>query len=315
MNKSIGKIPAADRLGKKPAQAQREASKPSVNISSEERTAIEMVLETRYANGFRLDLIELGRLRKFVREITDGDVALLDDELIELVKMCGTLFQGKVYTVSKEAQIKIKEVISDYFNSGARVIFYEEFYTKNENWLFDESLVSVDMLVGLLRRMFPKLEFTETFFGYTRASIPTAVTAELRRVWGRDVILSYSQMSERLPYVPIGRIKSALAYNPDYIWNSVEVFARRSNIDVSTIERNNVRDVARRECELHRYVSVMDLPLANFTERNHELSQTAIHNAAFSVYLADDYEKRGKIIMRKGESVDALTIMREYCRT
>lgn len=315
--RSTGAVPAAERLGRKPTQSPNhgEVSKPSVSISSEEHTAIEMVLETRYTNGFRIDLIELGRLRKFVHEITGADIALSDDELTEAVKTRGTLFEGKVYTVSKEARMKIKEVIGDYFNSGARVIFYEEFYSKNESWLFDESLVSVDMLIDLVRRLFPKLEFTETFFGYTRASIPTTITTELHRVWGDDVLLSYSQMSERLPYVPIWRIKSALSYNPDYIWNSVEVFASRSNIDVSPAEKNNVRDVARRECELHRYVSVMDLPLENLAERNHELSQTAVHNAAFSVYLADEYEKRGKIIMRKGESVDALTIMREYCRT
>ncbi|MCL2499302.1 MAG: hypothetical protein FWE90_03080 [Defluviitaleaceae bacterium] len=317
MHKSTGEAPPADRMGRKPSPptVARKVSMPPINLSSEERTAIEMVLETRYTNGFRIDLIELGRLRRFVREITDVDIALSDDELIEAVKMCGTLFESKVYTVSKEARTKIKEVIANYFYNGARIIFYEEFYLKNESWLFNESLVSVDMLIGLVRRLFPRLEFTETFFGYNRASIPMAVTAELCRIWGDDVLLSYSQMAERLPYVPINRIKSALAYNPDYIWNSVEVFARRSKIDVSPIEKNNVRDVAQRECGLHRYVSVMDLPLEDFAERNHELSQTAIHNAAFSVYLVDEYEKRGKIIMRKGESVDALTIMREYCRT
>jgi len=316
MYRSTGEVPAANKPGRKPSQPTIvQEDKPTINLSSEERTAIEMVLETRYTNGFRIDLIELGRLRRFVREITDADIALTDDELTEAVKMCGTLFEGKIYTVSKEARTKIKDVVEDYFYNGARVIFYDEFYAKNEYWLFEESVVSIEMLTKLLRRLFHRLAFTETFFGYTFADIRTVVVNELHRIWGDDVLLSFNQIAERLLYVPIDRVKTALAYSTDFVWNSVEVYARINKIDASMNERNNVRDVARRECELHRYVSVMDLPLDAFAERNHELSQTAVHNAAFNVYLADEYEKRGKIIMRKGESVDALTIMREYCRT
>jgi hypothetical protein len=141
------------------------------------------------------------------------------------------------------------------------------------------------------------------------------IVGELHRIWGDDILLSFDQMAERLPYIPIGRIKTTLAYSADFIWNSVEKYTHKNKIDVSLAEKTAVCEVAKRECELHRYVSIVDLPIGDFSERNHELSHIAVQNAIYSIYLADDYDKRGKIITRKGENVNALTIMQEYCRT
>jgi hypothetical protein len=141
------------------------------------------------------------------------------------------------------------------------------------------------------------------------------VVNELIRVWGEDVLLSFGQMAERLPYIPVDRIKTVLAYSADFIWSSMETYTHKNKIDASEMEKSYVQEIARRECELHRYVSIAALPIEDFATRNHELSQAAVNNAVFSVYLSDDYEKRGKIVMRKGEGVDAHEIMREYCRT
>jgi hypothetical protein len=127
--------------------------------------------------------------------------------------------------------------------------------------------------------------------------------------------LNYEQISERLQYIPFDRIKFVLGQNADFIWNSVEVFTHKGKIDVTEMERTIVCEMTQSECNRHRYVSVTTLPLDEFAERNHELSQTAIHNSAYIVYLADNYDKRGKIITRKGELIDALTIMCEYCRS
>lgn len=289
--------------------------KPTVKLTDEERTAVEMVLESRYTNGFRLDTIELGRLRRFLLEYSNLELVLTDKELIDALKSCGTLFEGKVYTVTNETKQRIKQFAEDYFEDGAKAIFYEEFYAKNEYWLFEASVVSVEMLAGLLRRLFSRLEFTDTYFGYLSANINTVLVSEIFRIWGDDILLSYEQISERLHYIPLDRIKFALAQNSDFIWNSVEVFTHRTRIDATEDEWAAVREAAQRECNKHRYISVTDLPLDDFTERNYELSQTAIHNAAFNVYLSDEYDKRGKIITRKGEDMDALTIMREYCHS
>ncbi|MPN56292.1 hypothetical protein SDC9_203978 [bioreactor metagenome] len=57
------------------------------------------------------------------------------------------------------------------------------------------------------------------------------------------------------------------------------------------------------------------MPLSEIQERNYELSITAIHNAVFRICLSDKYDKNDKIITRRGDTLDALTIMKEYCQT
>lgn len=274
------------------------------------------VLTMHFANGYRLNSpIELARFRYFAAEDLGEEISLPDEELIRYVAACGTTFDGKVYAVSEQVKERIMELAEEYFADGAQVIFFTEFYAKNENWLFGASVVSEDMLIGILRRLFPKLSFTQTYFGYTDTSVFTALESEILRVWGDDVLLTYEQLAKRLQYIPIERIKCALAQNGNFIWNSVETFSHVSRIDISENEREAIRCAAVQECNARGYTSITDLSIGEIEERNYELSITAVHNAVFRICLADKFNKSGKIVTRKGDTLDALTIMKDYCRT
>jgi hypothetical protein len=274
------------------------------------------LLSVRFANGFRLNSpIELARFRSFAAVDLGEGIKLTDEELKSYIKACGTVFDGKVYVVSTQTKEQIKELAEDYFADGAQAIFFAEFYAKNENWLFEANVVSENMLIDILRRLFPKLSFTHIYFGYTDASVFAALEGEILRVWGDDVLLTYDQLAKRLRYIPLERIKSYLAQNGDFVWNSVETFSHISRIEITDEERQIIRETAVRECNTCGYVSIVDLPLGEIEEYNYELSITAVHNAVYRICLLDKFEKKGKIITRKGDDFDALTIMKEYCRT
>jgi len=101
----------------------------------------------------------------------DEEITLTDEGLKRYISACGIIFDGKVYAVSAQAKERIKGLAEDYFADGAQAIFFAEFYAKNENWLFEASVVNEDMLIDILRRLFPKLSFTQTYFGYADASV------------------------------------------------------------------------------------------------------------------------------------------------
>lgn len=274
------------------------------------------VLSSRFTNGYRLNSpIEMVRFRSFAAEDLDEEITLADDELKNYIAACGTIFDGKVYAVSAQAKERIKGLAENYFVDGARVIFFAEFYAKNENWLFEVSVISEDMLIGILRRLFPKLSFTKTYFGYTNASVFAVLESEILRVWGDDVLLTYSQLAERLRYIPLERIKYALGQNGDFIWSSVGTFSHVIRIEITNEERRIIREAAVRECRDRGYALITCLPSGEIEERNHELSITAVHDAVYRICLSDRFDKKGKIVVRKGEIFDALTIMKEYCRT
>lgn len=274
------------------------------------------VISSHFSNGYRLNsLIEMARFRSFVAEDLDEEITLTDEEIISYIKACGTTFDGKVYAVSAKAKERIRGLSENYFADGAQAIFFAEFYAKNENWLVEASVVSENMLIGILRSLFPKLSFTQTYFGYTDASVIATLEGEILRVWGDDVLLTYGQLAERLRYIPLERIKSLLGQNGDFIWSSVETFSHVSRIKITDEERQVIREATVRECNDSGYASITDLPIGEIEERNYELSITAVHNAVYRTCLSDNFDKKGKILARKGDVFDALTIIKKYCRT
>jgi hypothetical protein len=274
------------------------------------------VLSSYFANGYRLNSpIEMARFRTFASEALDEKITQTDEELKNYIAACGTIFDGKVYAISTKTKERIKELAEHYFADGAQAIFFTEFYAQNENWLFEASIVTADILIEILRRLFPKLTFTQTYFGYTEASVFATLVGEILRVWGDDVLLNYSQFAKRLRYIPLERIKYALSRNGDFIWNSAETFSHVSRIDITDEERESIREASMRECNDRGYVSITDLPFGEIKDRNYELSTTAVHNAVYRICLSDKFDQKGKIVTRKGDVFDALTIMKEYCRT
>jgi hypothetical protein len=274
------------------------------------------ILSTHFSNGYRLNSsIEMTRFRNFAVEDLGADISLSDKELKKYIETCGTYFEGKVYIVSKETKELVKKLAEDYFTNGARVIFFAEFYAKHENLLFEAHVVSEKMLIGVLHDLFPNLSFTPVYFGYTNDNITVIVKREILRVWGDDVLLTYRQLAERLLYVPIDRIKSAFGQNGDFVWNSVETFSHISRINITNEEREAIRETTALACNVHGYVSITDLPIGEIWERNYELSTAAVHNAVYRICLSDKFDMNGKIVAQKGNSVDALTIMKEYCKT
>lgn len=274
------------------------------------------VISTCFANGFRLkSAIELSRFRSFYANELGEEIPLPDGELNKYIVASGTTYDGKIYSVSSETKEQIKGLVENYFVDGAQAIFYAEFYAKNENWLFDESVISEDMLVGILREVFPGLSFTQTYFGYATESVFNVLESEILRVWGDDVLLTYEQLDERLEYVPIERIKYALGQNADFIWNNTGEFTHVSKIDITEDETTEIVRFADAEIRTHKYASIAYAPLGEIPEKNYALSVTAIHNAVYHICLSRKYEQHGKIITRKGDGINAKSIMEGHCRT
>jgi hypothetical protein len=66
-------------------------------------------------------------------------------------------------------------------------------------------------------------------------------------------------------------------------------------------------------CSEHGYVSISDVPLAEIIENNDDLSINAIHSAIYNLCLEYEFDRNGKILVYKGDTVSALQIIKEYC--
>lgn len=279
---------------------------------------ITKLISVHFPNGFRLESpIELSRFHRFASEDLGEEILIADEELVKAISTCGTFFEGKVYVVDGEIENRIQNNIDLEISKGAIVIFYHSFYDRHEEWLFAGSIISAEMLKDVLCKLYPKYTYKANYC-YLKAVNGTEISqikSEIMRVWGSDVVLNYEQISERLPYIPVEKIKLVLAQVGEFIWNMREVYTHVSKIDMSGEECVAIADYIADACRREGYASISDIPLRDIEERHHELTLTAIHTAIYEIALIDKYDRRGKIITRKGDTLDAFTIMKEHCRT
>ena len=172
--------------------------------------AVSGVLLAHFPNGFMADSpIELMRFRRYAADdFTDG-IPAIDDDLKKAISLCGTLFEGKVYVVGKETESRLKEEIDAEVYSGAEVIYYASFYARHEWWLFAGSVISVVMLKKMLKTLYPTYQHKANYFSTKRKNGTdlSIIRNEIMRVWNGDILLNYEQISVRLPYIPLEKIK------------------------------------------------------------------------------------------------------------
>jgi hypothetical protein len=258
--------------------------------------------------------IALARFRQFASEQYAYEISLNDLELTTAIEACGISFSNKVFVVSEQAKERIVELADEYFATGALGIFYDEFFAKNEQWLFESRIIEEDMLKEMLPRLFPKLLFNGNYFGHTDIAILALLESEILRVWGEQPLITYEQLSERLHYIPTSRIKTALSQVSVFIRNGANTYTHLDKIDITDEEHEAIREAALFASDSQGYVSIPCLPTGEIEERNYELSKTAIHNAVFCICLSDIFDRKGKVAIKKGDTLDALAITRDHCR-
>jgi len=125
--------------------------------------------------------------------------------------------------------------------------------------------------------------------------------------------LSYQQLKERLPYLPLEKIKQILAQNSEFIWVNTGLYTHISNIEIDEVERLTVERKIKTEITECGYVSLATFDVSASFERNPALSETAVKNGLFQICLADRYEKRGNIITSKGAVLNSVAVFKDYC--
>jgi len=282
-------------------------------------TFLEMIIDvmtTHFLNGFRIDSpIELLRFRRFMAEDFGDEISITDEEIMKSITSCGFLFDGKVYFIDNEIESRIQNNVDLAISGGAEIIFYNSFYLRHEEWLFTGRIISKEMLKDILIKLYPKYRHKANYFSpkAEKGAELVKIRSEIMRVWGSDVVLNYEQLSEHLPYIPLDKIKYALVQNDDFIWDAPAVYTHVGSFEVSDEECAVIAAYVEAACGTDGYASLSDVPLGEIQDRNYELTLTAIHNAVFRVVLADKYDRRGKIITRKGDKLNTLTIIKEHC--
>lgn len=290
--------------------------------SSFDRLTQEMVneiLSKHFSNGFLFNsAIEKTRFDHFLSEVSGSDtIQYSDDELESILKQCCIIIGSRAYQVSREVEKRITEELETAISKGFEIFYYESFFEQFSDYLMKEGVVNVEIFKRILYKKFLDFPFQhmKSYF-CKRCCAETErqrIDHEIARVWGSDTVLGYDDLSKRLPFIPLKKIKYALTNSSNYITNRRGYYANNNNVELSGSDIALIQKAADEIYAQKGYVSLCDLPLESIQEKNSALSITAIQNAAFNHCLYQNFDRKGKIITRQGESLDVLSIIKRYC--
>lgn len=277
---------------------------------------IQTTLEIHYDYGINISSpIEILRFRNNYLSDHGEEYASSDDELINEIDAAGMEFDGKIYLVSHEATEKIKSKITSAIEQSVFIIYFEEFYNENEDWLYDAHIMSSEMLRKVMSSLFATYQIKTNYIvlSDSKSSELNALKKELARVWGDSKLRTFSELHQLLPWVPLDKIKYALSYGEKYYWNSFETYTNKDLFVITAEQINELREFISASCDENGSVQFDELPLYEISSENYELSETALFDIVFSLF-EDSYARNSKVITRKGASIDVATAIAQFCR-
>lgn len=285
-------------------------------ISQDELDRIRETLKLpRFEYGFKDDGVELYRFRASYEEVNGSDCSLSDEVMLNAIREMGVEFDGKVYLISDDSMKSIVDEINDYKNQGVNIVYYDSLYDLKFYEYSEAKIVSADMLKEILKHLMPQLRYRSNYFALTseHQTELELIKNDIIRVWGSSTLRTFDELSMRLPLIPMEKIKFTLAQQPAFVWNSVETYMQADWFIADEAEMQSLCAYVDEQCEEHGVVSLDEIQFDHLIEANPEISETALYTC-FCKLIEDRFERKARVLTRKGASKDTYTAVIEFCR-
>lgn len=291
-----------------------------IEIETENPEEIARIRKTlsqpRFEYGFKNDSVEISRFRESYSDVNGKECKLDDGCLWHLIKSIGFLFEEKVYLIKDEEKRHIKDCLKKYQEQGINIAYFSSLYDLNVEEYDAEKIISPDMLKNLIQNICPQYCFRKNYLAFRKNDINETklVRDDILRVWGDDLLQTFTKLKIKLPLIPINKIKNVLSQSSDFLWNSNETYVRKECVYIPEDELEHIIDYLEEKLNISDRVSFDELPLSNLRELNSQLSETVLNNVLYRK-LEDRYDRNNKVITRKGEREDTYTAVVKYCRS
>ncbi len=282
-------------------------------LNNEEINSFEKILSKHFKNGFKLDSsIELHRFKKFYFNEYENNDKTID---FSKIKYSGVVFKDKVHIIDENSIFEITSLINKVINSGNTAVYYKEFFEKNHEQLVDSQYLSEDIVKNIIINQFPHFIHKKNYFSVDSENTTelTVIKNELLRIWGDKLFLTYNEIRETLPYIPFLKIRNVLFDDNDFIWNSQEEYTHFQKYNITFEECERIQTTTLNVCEEHGFASFSNLPIDDICERNFQFSTPAAQSAIFRICLYEKFERKGRIIAKKGTSENLDKVIKKHC--
>lgn len=272
------------------------------------------ILKSHFAFGIRINSpIEIMRFKRFYSEDYGIDCSWSDEEIMSKIQKNCFLHDEKGYILEGDAVNSILNEIYELKINGARIVYYSSLFEKNEEWFYKVHIFSEKMLKNFIKKYAVDIFCKKIYFSWENSTENILLTENIIDVWGVDMLQDYYSLGEKMEYVPIEKIKYALANNACFVWNSAETYTLISRFVISDSEKAAILQYVDEKSKDINGVSLEDIPARSVYEENFELSEAAILTLVFEKVLSHKYERCNRIVTLKGQENDAAKMIQEYC--
>ena len=274
-----------------------------------ERT--EQIIATYFVNGMRKNAIIAKK--KFCNayfELT-GEELGENIDIDNVAMTVGYEFSDKIYAISLGSQQRIKSLVNDAISSGNRVIFYDEIYKQNLDFMVASGIYAVELLKAILKRIMPNFSYRRTSFA---PSCKDNLECDIVACYHNETVLTYDEIKNRLPYADKYQICSVCSRSRSFVWVREETYALVGKLILVDADIAASKAIISTDIKKHGFAIFHRITVANSIDLNPTISEIALKEAIYILHLASDYERNRSIITLHGASFRAPAVMLEYCK-
>lgn len=231
--------------------------------------------------------------------------------MVSLLTSVGLKSGEKVYFLSEDQKQSIRSLITDIIRSGHRVIYYSELFSLHGELFEACHIYESPLMQTVLQSILP-----EHIYKAERMLVDQKANEieEITEVFGADVILTYQQLKNRCPYLPMSVIKGTLSRSARFVWSFPETYAQVGLIELDQAE---VSDIVNRILPLileEGYFSLAQLPIEESCGLNPQVSSSAVRDAIYNRYMSNEFTRNGLIVKRPGIHLTTYQLMETWLK-
>ena len=284
------------------------------------------ILRDNFENGFRINsIIDRNRFKQFHADMYGEAPSQTDDEIIDILKQIGSIQDERIFLRENSAQNDllddIQSEIAEAFADGISCVYLSELFVQHQDELAAQLQVfSSDVLKELLLSTSYGAYRASKHYFYLRDRSPDA-SADIRKLMQRSSVpLSYSDIYEKLRFIPFDTIRHNLVTTDKMVNVAQETYFYAPNLPVSADELNRIAELIHGQLSQKSFLT--DLEMRALIEKN--CPSVAINTEGFttwglrnclSVLLGDRFAFNGPIISEKGQALNTSQVFTEFSRS
>ena len=296
-----------------------------VQIPSADLVPFTEILIERFPKGYRIgSAIELKRFKRYWEELYGAKIDMDDSGVEKNIEHCGIVHEEKIYMPQKmldeDMKVKLFSYISNSFQSGKSVIYYETLFKDFSDDFFGCCMYNAGMLHAYLAYMNDGSYFVGKDYILKDASVKVESYDEIKECLIRQAApMGYGEIFVALSHIPEQKIKTILAQNGEFVSNGRGQYF---HIDITAFSDDEVEDIteiienAIAEKEFisgNELVDSIKKKYSYVIEQNALLSDIGLRNA-IGYKLRDKFSFNGNIISSGGKSLSMMEVFADFCR-